>query len=453
MIILKATTETLEITTSTTSAIDYSISFVDITATSFVPSTNEGKITTATDSTILSAPAGSTQRQVKLITITNRDATNSNTVLVKKDISGTEYYLTPVATLRAGEVMEYTDGQGWRYYTSTGATKIDGTTAAGADTNIQFNSGGLMTGDAGLTYDATNDILGLNSTNSTIRLAYSSTDPSAPPSNTLSLFGRRIANRMLLGQVGPSGLTTSLQPVLARNKVGYWNPPGNATTVPGVFGITALTAQGTATSRTVATTNLATRMRRIGYPSSGTAGTFAGARLNVAQFSCGSGSNDGSGFFLVERWVESDPAPVSGRRAFHGVTASTSAMSNTEITSLTNLVGVCQLSSDATQWYWYAAGSSTQSATAIGTSVGAPGGNSTTAWELAIFAPNTPANTYYLQLTNITTGATATNTVTGAAAYIPQSSTLLAWNAWATNNATALAVGIDLCSLYIETDN
>jgi hypothetical protein len=278
-------------------------------------------------------------------------------------------------------------------------------------------------------------------------------NPTIPPASTVAIFGRSIANRMMVAQIGPSGLDTSLQPLLARNKIGYWCPPGNATTVPGVFGITALTAQGTATSRTVATTSLATRMRRLGYPSAATAGSFAGARLAVAQFSPGSGVNDGSGFMLIERWVESDPAPVSGRRAFHGVTATTTAFANAEVTTLLNHVGICQLSTDATQWYWKFAGSSTQTGVAVGTGIGAPGGNSTTAWELAIFAPNGIANTYYMELTNLTTWTKATYTVTGAATVCPQSTTLLAWNAWATNNATALAVGIDLCSLYIETDN
>lgn len=455
MIILKATTETLEITTSSAADIDYSISYADITTTSFIPSTNEGKIISATTTTALVAPSVSTQRQVKLITIANRHASTSNTVLVKKDISGTEYYLTPVTTLLAGEVMQYVEGQGWICYSAIGEIKTtQELRASGSNYQLQFNDSGVLAGDAGLTYDSSNETLSLSTTGSTIQIANSTSDPTEPPSDTLSIFARKIAGRMMTAQVGPSGLLTSLQPLLARNKVGYWNPPGNATTAPGVFGITALTAQGTATSRAVAVTNLATRMRRIGYPSSATAGTFAGARLAAAQFTCGSGGGaDGTGFMLIERWVESDPVVVSGRRAFHGMTASTGAMSNVEITTLMNLVGICQLSTDATQWYWYGAGSSAQSAVAIGTGIGAPGGSSTTAWELAIFAPNSVANTYYLQLTNISSGVTASRTFSGSASVVPQYTTLLAWNAWATNNTTALAVGIDLCSLYIETDS
>jgi hypothetical protein len=320
--------------------------------------------------------------------------------------------------------------------TVTGVTGPGGTT-----TQVQYNNAGVLAGAGNVNID-----------NSDLLLDYSAS-PVTPPANSLKVFDRLIANRNMLAQIDPTGLMTSIQPILARNKVGYWNPPGNATTVPGVFGITAPTVLGTAGLRSVATTSLATRMRRLGYLSTTTAGTFAGVYIGAAQFTSGSGTADGSGFFLVERWVENDPAVVSGRRAFAGMTGSTSAPTNVQPNTLTNAIGIGQLSTDATQWYWIQGGSAAQTAVAIGTGIGAPGGISTTAWELAIFCPATVANTYYLQLTNISTGVTATTTMSGTATQVPQSTTLLAWRHWVTNNTTALQVGMDLCSLYIETDN
>ena len=68
----------------------------------------------------------------------------------------------------------------------------------------------------------------------------------------------------MAAQIGPSGLDTTLQANLGGNKVALWMPPGSSTTVPGVFGMAALTAVGTATARTVATTNLLSRMTRLG---------------------------------------------------------------------------------------------------------------------------------------------------------------------------------------------
>lgn len=100
---------------------------------------------------------------------------------------------------------------------------------------------------------------------------------------------------------------------------------------------------------------------------------------------------------------------------------------------------------------WYVAGSSAQSDVVMA-DIGASGGISTTAWELAIFAPNGVANTYYMQLTNLTTEKTATYQANGGSAVVPQSTTLLSWGNWSCNNSSTTAVGIDLSSLYIETD-
>jgi hypothetical protein len=276
--------------------------------------------------------------------------------------------------------------------------------------------------------------------------------PAAPAADTVRLSGRQVAGRMFVAATGPTGISMALQPLLARNKIGYWNPPGNATTAPGVLGIAAPTASGTATARSVAVTNKATRLRRLGYPSAATAGSIGGARVAAAQFSCGSGVDDGSGFMSVFRWVESDPAPVAGRREFIGMATATTAPTNVEPSALTNAIGVGQISTDATQYYWIQGGSAAQAAVACGVGF-QPGGNSVRAFELAILAPQGVANTYYLQLTNLITGATVTRTMSGAAAAVPQSSSLLAFRAWCTNNATALAVGIDWCSLYLETDD
>ena len=123
MILLKATNETLELASSSTSDLDYSVSWVDTTATTNSPSTTEGKITTATTTTILAAPAGSTVRKVKMISVRNVHASASNTISFKKDIAATEYKLTPEFILLSGEAVVYMDGIGWTYYGADGSIK------------------------------------------------------------------------------------------------------------------------------------------------------------------------------------------------------------------------------------------------------------------------------------------------------------------------------------------
>ncbi len=452
--VLDSTSKTLEMVLGasiTTNQLPVYVSYADITTTAFTPGSSDTQSNNTTAVTIVPAPAASTQRQVKSIMIYNQD-TASATLTVRLKNGATLRQLVLI-TLQSGQTLQLSDNA-WSVIDQNGnMLQSSQVNAAGADKQIQFNSGGTaLGGDPNLTWDQTSSTLALSGTAPSIEIAAIAGSPAIPSTNTLSLFGRQLGGRMMTAQIGPSGLDTALQPMLARNKVGYWNPAGNATAVPGVFGITAPTVVGTATARTVATTNLATRMRRIGYVSSTTAGSLAEARIAVAQFSCGSGSNDGSGFFYDVRWVPSDAAAVAGERNFIGLTSSTAAATNVEPSTLTNCIGVAQLSTDTTQLYLVYGGTSAQTAIPLGTNF--PGAQrSTVAYDLAIYAPNSVANTYHYQVTNISTGNTTTGTINGTATQIPQSSTLLAHRAWATNNATALAVAFDLCSIYIETDN
>ena len=91
---------------------------------------------------------------------------------------------------------------------------------------------------------------------SEVDLPVLATDPAAPADGFLTLYGKKIGGRTMLSQMGPYGLDTALQPNLGGNKVALWMPPGNSTTAPGVFGMSALTVTGTAAARTVSTTNV-----------------------------------------------------------------------------------------------------------------------------------------------------------------------------------------------------
>lgn len=274
--------------------------------------------------------------------------------------------------------------------------------------------------------------------------------PAAPGTDKLNMFAGKKATRMLPRFMGPSGLDVTLQPLIAANKIAWWNPPGNATTVPGVLGIAAPTAVGTATARNVAATNLATRARRMGYVSAATAGSLSGHHSATAQFTIGATGGIG-GFFYVCRFVVSDAAAVSGARMFVGLRNAVTAPTNVEPNTLTNYVGVSQLSPSNNLQIVYG-GSAAQTAIDLGASFPA---NTLSAdlYELALFAPPDTQVIYY-QVTHVNTGDTATGTLSGTVGtVIPAATTFLAHTAWRCNNTTALAVGIDVVSIYIETDN
>lgn len=280
--------------------------------------------------------------------------------------------------------------------------------------------------------------------------------PATPASGNFNLYGKTFANRTMPTIIGPSGMDYALQPATWRQKIGVWTPPGNATTVPGVVGIGTLTATGTATARTVATTNLFTRTRRLGYVSAATAAALSGIRGPAAQYTTGSGAGLG-GFFTSIRFGISDAAAVTGARMFIGMSSATGAPTNVEPSTLTNCVGIAQLSTDATQLYLVYGGSAAQTAIALGTNfppmagVGAANG---IAYDLTIFAPPNSNGIVYYQVERIGTAFVASGTLTPTVVgtQTPASTTLLTHQLWRTNNATLLAVGFDVLNIYVETD-
>jgi hypothetical protein len=266
----------------------------------------------------------------------------------------------------------------------------------------------------------------------------------------MKLFSRQIANRLMPAFVGPSGLDSVLQPFLARNKVGYWCPPGNATTAPGVLGFTAPTVTGfTAKARNVATTNLFTRMRRLGYVTAATAGAVGQWRQSAAQYTVGSSSTNLGGFTFIIRFGISDAAEVAGARMFIGMRTSATP-TNVEPSTLTNCIGVGHGAGDTTMRLFYG-GSAAQASIDLGASFPA---NTRTVdvYELSLFSAPNSENVHW-EVTRLNTGDVATGTIVNTGATVlPTNTTLLCPWGFRTNNATALAVGLDVMSAYIETD-
>jgi len=276
--------------------------------------------------------------------------------------------------------------------------------------------------------------------------------PSTPPANTVRLFRQKVGGRNMLAVRGPSGLDTVMQPHMARNKVAWWNPAGNTATAPPVVGFNAPTALGTATIRSVATTNMATRAKRMGYVSAATAGSLSGHQ-NVSatsQFTVGNGSGLG-GWHSVTRFCVSDAAAVAGARMFIGVRNAVAAPTNVEPDTLTQCVGVAAISSSNNLHIVYG-GTAAQTKIDLGANFPA---NSLSAdlYELSLFSSPYSGDVYW-QVTRLNTGDTASGQIVNSgAAVLPTASLLLGVVAWRCNNATALAVGLDLAMHYVETAN
>ena len=269
--------------------------------------------------------------------------------------------------------------------------------------------------------------------------------PAAPSADYGTIFIKKIAGRMMAAQIGPSGLDTTLQANLGGNKVAMWMPPGGSTTVPGVFGMAALTATGTATARPVAATNLLTRMTRLGYVSAATAGALAGGREAVAKYTTGAGPGLG-GFFARYRFGVSDAATVAGARMFIGLDALTAAPTNIDPSTKINCIGVGQI---ATSDNLHIIRGNATAKTPIDLGANFPANTNADAYELNLFAP--PAGGCYWQVRRLNTTFEATGFLPSTE--IPAATQLLCHQLWRCNNTAALVVGLDVCGIYIETDH
>lgn len=85
VVTLDATTESLEVSTSSTASTDYSVSYVDNASGTITPGSTHGNIASITTTTILAAPAASTQRAVAAVSLCNVSTTAAQTVTVRHD--------------------------------------------------------------------------------------------------------------------------------------------------------------------------------------------------------------------------------------------------------------------------------------------------------------------------------------------------------------------------------
>src|SRR6185436_10818655 len=128
MILLTATTHLLRFFPSTNDQIDYTMSALDITTSGGTPVSSDSFVSGAagTEITIVAAPAASTQRQVKALSIYN-SGPGACGITVLKDVSGSNRVIFGVASLAVGESIQYTDGIGFEVHAVDGSIKGVGT--------------------------------------------------------------------------------------------------------------------------------------------------------------------------------------------------------------------------------------------------------------------------------------------------------------------------------------
>ena len=323
--------------------------------------------------------------------------------------------------------------------------RADGTWAApaggggspgGASGEIQFNNAGSFAGAADVEIEG-----------GQLRLPAIAT-PVTPAAGGVKLFGRDRAGRILPAIVGPSGLDTSLQPFIGGNKIGLFLPAGNggADTQMGMV----ISATGTATTENVATTSLHNYMRRRSWRVTTASTTaVAGIRGGALQFTLGGTAAGLGGFHMVWRWGPATGVTNASHRAFVGMRNSTTAPTDVNPSTLTNICGMGYDAADTNIQFLHNDGSGAATKIDLGASFPKPNADLTSVYELALFAR--PGTTQILgyEVTNLVTGAVATGTVTTD---LPSNSTLINPYSYMSVGGVSSVIGFATMGLYIETD-
>jgi len=357
-------------------------------------------------------------------------------------------------TPTAGQSIRINAGNtAWEAYTpSNGGSGTPG----GSDTNIQYNNAGSFGGNADFTYNATTRRLQLIGTDTEIEMQAITTEPAIPAAGRILIYSKSIGGRIMPKFMGPSGFDTAVQASIAQNKVSLYNPTGNSNVVPVIFGHN-FTATGTATARNIATTNVFSRAKRIGYVTAATANNIAGLSNPTTatgnQYTVGTGTVGVGGFYLIIRFGISNAATLATQITFVGLTAATTAPAGqTDPATFINSIGIGTSSGDTNLRLFYG-GSAAQTPIALGALF--PGKTISTDWyELILFSPANVNNVVSYRVVRLNTNDSTEGTITAATpgTQLPLSTTLLGIRAFTANNAVAQAVGIDIGTVYMETD-
>lgn len=277
-------------------------------------------------------------------------------------------------------------------------------------------------------------------------LILTSQDYTATAIGQVKLFRKNMGGRQIPAFVGPNGVDSALQPHLARNKISFISPAGNATTITAVGGV-APTATGTATASIVTVTNTYTRLTKIEYLVTTAATTaVAGWRAAAAQYTIGAAQAWNGGFHYSCRFGPATGVATASNRCFVGLGNSTAAPTDVLPSTITNIVGVGWDSTDTNIQIMHRG---TGAITKIDTTIAVPLVDRTSVFELTMFSPPGLTQIVYFDFRDIVNDITVSGTINSN---MPTNTTLLAPRGWMSAGGTSSVIGIGLMNQYIETD-
>jgi hypothetical protein len=136
VILLTSPSDFLELQTALGVSTDWTCSFVDVNfaTSSFVPGSAQSNVAASLSTLMAAGPAAGLQRQIKYLSVVNRDLTLTQTVTIDKNSGGTAFNVTGHIPLAPGDSLQYVDSRGFFVLNAQGFEKFIGATGpAGGD--------------------------------------------------------------------------------------------------------------------------------------------------------------------------------------------------------------------------------------------------------------------------------------------------------------------------------
>lgn len=269
---------------------------------------------------------------------------------------------------------------------------------------------------------------------------------SNPSADILRIYKENECGRLMPTFRDVSGWPAVVQPHFGLHRISSWMPQGGSAIITAI-GSNALTAAGTATAATMATTNIYTQLKSLEYLVTAAANNaVAGFRASQNTFWRGNVANAG-GFHFICQWGPATGVATTTNRAFVGMTSSTAAPTDVQPSTLTSMCGMGWDAADTNIQIMTNDAAGTATKVDLGTNFPVPTADRTKAYEVQLYcAPNASAMSY--KVTDLGTGNVASGTL--STDLIPNT-TFVSPRGWMSVGGTSSVIGIALMNMYVET--